>query len=197
MLDVRVFHRTSQDSLPSVLSEGLRYGEEGSNSQDDRVRVANEFLNAACPGELKGEGVDRRACIYCYLGVGDDLIFDVESGRVLEQQRWDVGAGNAKLRLRVEPATAFVSDLDAFDALLDRMEARAEEDELATLAAEYWQRLVCLDDVRAHYRLEDEALVAAGTAPSGLPRRLERVEVLVTVHVAKSQIQQLRPRASV
>jgi hypothetical protein len=90
-----------------------------------------------------------------------------------------------------EPETAFVSDLDAFDALLDRMEVRAGEDELATLAAEYWQRLVRLDDVRAHYRLEDEALVAAGTAPSGLPRRLERVEVLVTVHVAKSQIQQL------
>jgi hypothetical protein len=45
--------------------------------------------------------------------------------------------------------------------------------------------------VRVHYRLEDEVLLAAGTAPSGLPRWLERVEVLVTVEVAKSQIQQL------
>lgn len=191
MLDVRVFHKTSRDSLPSVLSDGLRCGEQGSHSQDDRVRAANEFLNGACPSELKSEGVDRKGCIYCYLGFGDDKVFDVESGRVVDLERWDVGADNAKLRLLIDPEIAFVSDLDAYDALLDRMEERAGEDVLAALAGEYWQRLVRLTDVSVHYRLEDEALVAATTAPAGLPRRLERVEVLVTTDVARDEIQQL------
>jgi hypothetical protein len=191
MLDVQVFHKTSRDSVSSVMSEGLRYGKEGSNGKDDRVRAANEFLNARCPTELKDEGVDRVECIYCYLGVGDGNVFDVESGRVLDHERWDLGPDNVKLRLLVDPENAFVSDLDAYDTLLDRMEERAGEDVLAALAREYWQRLVRLADVRAHYRLEGDALVPASTAPPGLPGRLERVEVLVTTDVAWGEIEQL------
>lgn len=190
MLDVHVFHKTSRDSLPSIMSDGLRYGEQGRHSQDGRVRATNELLNGVCPSELKGEGVDRMGCIYGYLGV-DDKVFDVESGRLVDQERWDVGADNAKLRLLIDPETAFVSDLDAYDALLERLEDRAGEDVLATLAGEYWQRLVRLAEVRDHYRLEDEALVAATAWPSGLPRRLERVEVLITADVATDRIQQL------
>ena len=103
MLGVHVFHKASKHSLPSILTTGLRYGEQSSHSQDDRVRTTNEFLNAACPGELKSKGVDRNGCIYCYLGVEDARIFDVESGHVADQEWWDVGADNAKLRLLINP----------------------------------------------------------------------------------------------
>jgi hypothetical protein len=47
--------------------------------------------------------------LYCYLGVGDDKIFDV----------------------------GFLSDLDAYDTLLNRMEERAGESVLTALAREY------------------------------------------------------------
>jgi hypothetical protein len=65
------------------------------------------------------------------------------------------------------------------------------EDVLEGLAREYWRRVVRLADVRAHYRLEGDALVSASTAPPGLPRRLERVEVLVTTDVPCGEIRQL------
>lgn len=188
MLDVHVLHRTSTDTLPSIFDNGLRYGEHGSHSQDERVRRTNEFLNAACPEDLKGQGVDRKDSLYCYLGVGENKVFDVASGRVVDLERWDVGAGNAKLGLLIDPDTTFVSDLDAYDALLERLDEQVSERALAGLAREYWHRLVCLSDVQAHYRLEDEALVAVSTSPPGLPRRLERVEVLVTADVAPQDI---------
>lgn len=84
-----------------------------------------------------------------------------------------------------------MSDLDAYDALLDRMDEHVTEDDLATLARQYWQRLIRLSDVGTHYRLEDEALVAVSPPPPGSPRRLERVEVLVTADVARDDIQQV------
>ncbi|WP_219420111.1 hypothetical protein [Pseudonocardia nigra] len=115
----------------------------------------------------------------------------MDSGRVIDQERWDVGADNAKLRLVIDPETTFVSDLDAYDVLLKRMEEQAGEDVLATLAWEYWQRMIRLSDVRAHYRLEDEALVTVSAPSHGSPRRLKRVEVLVTADVATDDIQQV------
>jgi hypothetical protein len=79
VLEAGIYHKTSVESLPSVLAEGLEYGRQGRHSREDRVPQTNELLNRARPDELRAKGLDRHKCTYCYLAV-DRWIFDVDSG---------------------------------------------------------------------------------------------------------------------
>ena len=186
MLDAEIYHKAAKDSLQSILAEGLRYGRQGRHSREDRVAQANDHLTALCPDQLRSNGVDRNGCIYCYLAV-DGRIFDVESGVLVDAERWRVEEGMAKLRLTVDPKTAYVSDLDAFDEVAERI-GEAPESTLHKLAERYWQRLVHLPDLCTHYRMDGHTLVRSEQAPTALPSRLERVEVLLTVDVPAKDV---------
>jgi hypothetical protein len=181
VLGAGLYHKTGADSLAPVLAEGLKCGEQGRHSREERVPQTNELLNRTCPEHLRRRGLDRHRCAYCYLAV-DGRIFDVDSGRLLRERDWRVGEGMVKLRLAVDPAIAYVSDLEAYDELAARLD-EAPERTLRKLAQRYWERIVPLPDLCAHYRLQDHTLVRASGAPARLPGRLERVEVLLTADV--------------
>jgi hypothetical protein len=174
MLDARVFHKTGTDSVASILQDGLRCGKQGRHSLEDHARRANEVLDELRPGALRRRGVDRHRCAYGYLWI-DGRIADVDSGRFVAQDEWDVGDGYTTLQLVVDPDTAFISDLEAYDVLAKHIDAG--EDDVRALAARYWERLVALPDLCAHYRLADD-----------LPARLERIEVLITADVPSADI---------
>jgi hypothetical protein len=54
------------------------------------------------------------------------MILDVESGQVIPQEQWQVGEEHVKLRLVVDPGAAFISDLDLYDQLADRIDGRLQ-----------------------------------------------------------------------
>jgi hypothetical protein len=186
LLEARIYHKAHEDSLDSILTEGLRYGRHGHGDPDDPVEKANALLTRLCPEEMRRTGLDRNACTYCYLAV-DGRIVDVESGHLVDEDDFQVGDGEALLRVRVAPDKAYVSDLDAFDELAARMD-EAPEGTLRKLAGQYWRRVVPLPDLCAHYRLEGDAIARSDDAPAALPSRLERVEVLLTVDVPPDDI---------
>jgi hypothetical protein len=186
MLEAGIYHKASEASLASILAEGLKYGRQGRHSQEGRVPRVNEFLTKSCPYELRKAGLDRHKCTYGYLAV-DRWIFDVDSGRLIEEKDWHVEQGMVKLQLSVVPQIAFVSDLDAYDELTERL-GEAPQSTLKKLAQQYWQRIVALPDLCAHYRLEDHALVRQADGPPSLPSRLARVEVLLTADVPAEEI---------
>lgn len=190
MLEAAVFHKASTGSVDSILAEGLRYGRRGSGHDEPRVRRTNDALDALRPDHLRRQGLDRNACTYCYLVV-DGQVFDVESGRLISERDWltRVGAagGTVTLRLDVDPAIGYVSDLEAYDELATRIDD-ASDRTAHKLAQRYWDRIVPLPELCRRYELADHALVRVAEAPAGLPARLERVEVLLTADVPPDRI---------
>lgn len=190
MLDASIYHKASADSVGSILTDGLRCSRRGSGHDDPRVRQTNDLLDALRPDRLRAHGVDRNACTYCYLTV-DDLVFDVDSGLLVPEPDWlaEVGnaGGSAALRLTADPDIAYVSDLEAYDELAERI-GDAPQSTVQKLARRYWERIVALPDLCRYYERTDHALVRHPDAPVRLPSRLERVEVLLTADVPADRI---------
>jgi hypothetical protein len=179
-----IYHKTSRDSVPSILADGLK---PGAAVGDEATQAANAYLDARCSRRFAAGQVRRTGSIYCYLCV-DGNVFDVDSGRLVDRRRWSIGEDEVTLLVRRTPEPTFVSDLDAFDALRARLDDGAPDDELRTLARRYWDRLVPLAELARDYRLVRESLVRLPTAPPGPPARLERAELLVAAEIAPEHI---------
>ena len=190
MLQAGIYHKASGRSLSSILSDGLRYGHHVECGRQDRIQQINEYLTALCPDRLRSVDLDRNASIYCYLSV-DHHIFDVDTGLLIDESGWQVDQGMVRLQLTVDPQNVFVSDLEAFDELAG-LAADTPESVAYQLAQQYWQHIVPLPDLCAHYRLEEHALVRRAEGPPRLPSRLERVEVLVTADISGGDVRLMR-----
>ncbi|TQM46208.1 hypothetical protein FB388_3615 [Pseudonocardia cypriaca] len=185
-----IYHKASAESVDSIFTDGLRCSRRGPGHDEPRVRRTNDVLDDLRPDHLRLQGLDRNACTYCYLVV-DGLVFDVESGRLVPERDWLTRVGGASgavaLRLAVDPAVGYVSDLEVYDELAARIDD-ASDRTVHKLAQRYWERVVALPDLCRHYRRSHHALVRRAEAPAGLPSRLERVEVLLTADVPPDRI---------
>jgi hypothetical protein len=175
MMTVRVYHKTSNDSLASIQQEGLHYGATGTNNQEPHARKTNETLDRLRPKHLVRQNVSRDNCLYCYLLIGDRLL-DVDSGQTVPLTQWDPGEDKAGLLLEIDPSIAYVSDLEAYDRLADALERQAPNDKIENLAAQYWQRLLPLSEALERYRLDSNR------------GRYGRVEVMLTASVPPENI---------
>lgn len=187
MLDAEIYHKTSRDSVPSILSNGLKCTVQGGHGQEESARRTNTLLNELRPEALRVSGVDRNLCTYGYLAVGG-RVFDVDTGRLVPLDEWDVGDGQAKLRVDAEPAAAFVSDLEAYDEVATRIRYDGDDETVRKFARRYWQRLVGFTDLCTYYRLAGHTLIASPELGPRFPSRLERVEVLLTTDVPGSHV---------
>lgn len=186
MNNTPVYHEASEDSVESILQEGLKRGAQGEGSQEEHAQKTNDALNRRRPEEYTSAGIDRQACLYGFLLL-DDKIIDANDGRQLDPEEWQPQEGKSGLRLIVDPGAAYVSDLDAYDRLAEAVE-QGRDEELDELADHYWQRLLRLDDVLENFTLGMEGRGIAGRNSND---RYSRVEVLLTDDVPPENIERL------
>jgi hypothetical protein len=189
-LDLQVYYKAATDAVPAILDQGLAPDGSGAQRQDPLVRRTDAFLDDRCPPALAFRGLDRRRCVYCCLGV-EGMVHDVETGGLVRPDQWDVGPDHTVLRLRVDPATAWIGDLDLYDRLAAHVRGTRHVTRPVELATRYWRRLVDLPTLATHFRPVGTALIC-DRARLGLPARLDRVEVLVTAAVPAERIDRVR-----
>jgi hypothetical protein len=176
-------HAAPASTLEHMLATGLAYGSSGRSSQESHAQKTNALLDALRPTYAVQASLSRQDCLYAYLAL-DGSLLDVEAGKAVPLSEWRPAADDAAaVLLDADPTQAWVSDLDAYDALATAIEQDAPIATLHELADRYWQRLVRLDTILEHYTLRGTTLAQKETAPGNMPRRFNRAEVLLTASI--------------
>jgi hypothetical protein len=159
-----LYHLVPADQLSSVLAHGLRQGTRGSKGNDSRIIHTDHLLNDLRPPRLTAAGLSRSGNIYAYLPAADYLI-DIADGAAKPPPALIGLEGHRLLRLEVDPAYCFVSDLDTFDAVLQAQQAAATN--LRSLAAAYWHKLTPLPEYRSQFR-RPEVMITRDVSPQAV-----------------------------
>ncbi len=185
MQRTQVYHGAKTDGLDSILSEGLKCEAKASGTQEDFVQKTDEILLRHRPAEF--ERVDRQRALYAYLFLESSII-DTEDGRQLAPDEWRVEEGRSRLRLTINPESAYMSDLEAYDKLAAAVR-EGRDDEYEELARAYWEHLAPLDRALADFTLDPSGFGVAGRNSN---ERYRRVEVILTADIAPDRIEALR-----
>lgn len=160
-----LYHELSPDALVSALREGLRRTSRGEKGQDDAIKKTDAYLDQHCPAPLRAKGVSRDDNIYAYLGTEDTLI-DIRDGRTVPlTDRPD--PTSKLLRLSVDPAHCYVSDLERYDAVKRAIDQHSDT-QLAALATEYWQHITPLASYGPGSIRRPEIMITCDLAPHAL-----------------------------
>jgi hypothetical protein len=164
-MQVVIYHEVRPESLDKILRDGLKRSDKGEKS-DSVVQRADECLDDRMPDELVARGLSRGEVVYGYLSEGDKLI-DIRNGDAVEVHQFSAERDLALLRITVDSAKCFVSDLDAYDAVKICTESSADDSLLARLAERYWARIVPLDEYDGSYR-RPEVMVTSDVNPQDI-----------------------------
>ncbi|HUS26730.1 MAG TPA: hypothetical protein VMY99_05280 [Nevskiaceae bacterium] len=182
-----LFHTLSPESVKAVLRDGLRYGSQGALSQDEDIAKANDYLDSVRPARVSALGLSRNKCLYMYLAM-NGMVHDISHGKVLPMRQWTAAERRVVLAVEVNAAVAYLSDLEAYDALARALAAPAPQATCRRLAALYWRTVLPMPEVVQYYLLQEDGLVLRQNAPGHLPPSFARVEVMVTQNVAAQAI---------
>lgn len=165
-----VYHEVNPSSLESVLRNGLKRTSRGEKGDDPTIAKTDKLLDQSRPEHLGRAGVSRDGNLYGYITDGDAVI-DITDGKMQSIKEFIQSGGQAALRIMVDPERCYVSDLDAYDAVVHAVTHNADDEQLAELAKKYWDAVTPLKDFRI------------GT--------VRRPEVMITYDVAASKIKVL------
>lgn len=138
-----VFHQVDPSTLSAVLTHGLKRFSRGEKGADGLIMKTDAFLDERCPKIVKEQGVSRDNNIYAYL-TDKESIIDITDGSQIPIKTFIAQSTQAVLRLDINPARCFVSDLDTYDALKAALEARGDPSKAEQLAESYWNKLTPL-----------------------------------------------------
>lgn len=162
-----VYHEVDPSTVPAVLSEGVKRHTAGPKT-DELIRITDAYLDELVPPRLAAEGVNRRAVIYAYIAV-DDNIIDITHGETIPLTMFIARSDLAVLSLEVDPQRCYVSDLDAYDTLKNALESRDEPVAgLERLAAEYWSHLTPLANFSLDMIARPEVMLTYDVPPGAV-----------------------------
>jgi len=146
-MQVVIYHEVRPESLDKIMQNGIDRGDQGEKS-DSVVQRTDECLEDRLPDDLRDRGLSRRKVVHGYLSSGDKLV-DIRDGQEVEVDHFSSQRDQVLLRITVDSANCFVSDLDAYDAVKMCVESDADDTILARLAERYWARVLPLDEYEA------------------------------------------------
>jgi hypothetical protein len=168
-----IYHEVLPESLDTVLQEGIKRSDQGEKS-DSVVQRTDECLEQRLPDDLRDRGLSRRHVVYGFLSSGNKLV-DIRDGQEVEVGQFSSQREQVLLRITVDSANCFASDLDAYDAVKMCVASDADDVLLTRLAERYWAHVIPLDEYEAG--------------------RYRRPEVMVTSDVDANQIAVVTPDA--
>ncbi len=140
-----VLHEVAPQSVPSILSSGVKCMPRGEKGDDPSIAATDHLLDSYRPPYLVEQGVKREGNIYGYL-VQDTDVVDITDGSFIPIDEFIRRSERAVLQLRINSSRCYVSNLDLFDRLMTAIQNNAAADELKVMAQHYWQSLVTLSD---------------------------------------------------
>ena len=161
-----LYHEIPGDTRESILRDGLKRTSRGDKGDDAAIQQADKYLDDRRPAALRENNVSRDDNIYAYLG-DDRSLVDIRSGDVVPLNRHP-DPDSSLLRLSVDPALCYVSDLDRYDALKQALEAGSADDLLEAQAAAYWDALIPLASYQSGSIRRPEVMITRDIAPEDI-----------------------------
>jgi hypothetical protein len=158
-MQVVIYHEVLPESLDDVLQNGIKRSDQGEKS-DSVVQRTDECLEQRLPDALRDSGLSRREVVYGYLSSGDKLV-DISDGQEVEVGEFSSQRDQVLLRITVDSADCFASDLDAYDAVKMCVASDADDALLTRLAERYWARVIPLEEYEAGQYRRPEVMVTS------------------------------------
>lgn len=162
---MKAYHEIHPESLDSALAEGLKRTSRGSKGDNEAIIKTDRLLDSLRPQQLTAQGISRDDNLYSYVGI-DDFVIDIVDGTHVPIDDFVDRAKLRVLELDIDPARSFVSNLDAYDALKDAIETRANRASLERLANDYWSSITKLTDFLPHTISRPEIMVPYDVPPN-------------------------------
>jgi hypothetical protein len=137
------YHEIKSSSLSEVLENGLKCTSRGEKGDDQHIIKTDTLLDKYCPNSLRTAGVSRDNNLYAYTAV-NGKIANITDGTRVDIHDFVKNSHQTVLKLTIDPRRCFVSDLDAYDKVVDAMKGHKSAESLKRLANEYWSRLIPL-----------------------------------------------------
>ncbi len=153
------------------------------------VEHLNSLLDELIPPALQAKKLSRQNCLYMYAGFGE-LVMDIKTGKLTPWHDWDAGDDFIKLRVELDPATSYISDLDAYDELKRALKRGAPDEMLEELASSYWCRVIPLPDFLRCYEQNKGGILYLHPEPA-VPSDYRRIEIMVAEDIPATHIQVL------
>ena len=163
---VVIYHEIRPESLDQVLTEGIKRSDKGEKT-DSVVQRADECLEARIPQHLVAQGLSRQDVVYGYMSTGAKLI-DIRNGEAIDVDRFSADRELVLLRITVDPAKCYVSDLDAYDAVKMCVKSGADDTMVSRLCERYWTRVVPLAEYRDSVYRRPEIMVVSDIEPEDI-----------------------------
>jgi hypothetical protein len=160
------YHEVRPESLNQVLRDGIKRNDQGEKS-DSVVQRTDECLEARIPDDLRAHGLSRREVVYAYMSAGSQLI-DIRNGDAVDANRFSAERDLVLLRITVDSAKCFVSDLDAYDAVKECIEAGVDDSSLPGLCERYWKRVRPLTEYQPGQYRRPEIMVVSDIKPEDI-----------------------------
>ena len=164
-----IYHEINSETIDSIFKNGLKRTSRGDKGSDGFIVKTDYFLDAHIPQRLRSAGISRDNNIYGYLG-SDDSIIDIKDGSLTPVSKKKSDQTVIILKLDVDPARCWVSDLDLYDELKNLFKNNAPKEFLLTQAEKYWQRLVPLHQYTPESIRRPEIMITYDIEPLNIQR---------------------------
>ena len=164
------YHEIKSSSLSEVLENGLKCTSRGEKGDDHDIIQTDTLLDKYRPDSLRTAGVSRDNNLYAYTAVNGKIV-NITDGTHVDIHDFVKKSRQTVLKLATDPRRCFVSDLDAYDRVIDAIKSHKSAESLKMLANEYWSRLTPL--------------------PKYKPSSMTRPEIMITYDIDPEDIEQL------
>jgi hypothetical protein len=158
-----LYHEVSNDAIQSILREGLKRNDRGEKGDDQDIIETDEYLDATQPLSLKKTGLSRSNNIYAFIGEHGSII-DIKDGSVRSLKDYMSDRDSVLLKLTVDPAYCYVSDLDKYDAVKS---SYTNNDKLRAYdyAHDYWNSVIPLAAFKPNTIRRPEVMIVKDLPP--------------------------------
>lgn len=157
-----LYHEVAKDSVEKILADGLKRTSRGEKGDKTDIIQTDTYLDDHRPVAVRKRGVSRDDNLYAFVGTEDSLI-DITNGATVSLADYPK-EGSALLRITVDEAACYVSDLDRYDAVKAAI-ANHETATLAELTDEYWASLTPLRSFEIGDILRPEVMITTDVPP--------------------------------
>ncbi|MHC9291511.1 hypothetical protein ACRCUN_03545 [Mycobacterium sp. LTG2003] len=161
-----LYHEVEPETLDDVERNGLKRNDDGEKS-DPETKTADAYLDAHRPAAAVRAQLSRQGVVYGFLAAGNRIV-DISTGADVDVATFDRDRPQILLRITVDPARCFVSDLDRYDRVQRALESGDADDECRRLACDYWQQVVALLDYEPGSIRRPEAMVVCDIEPADI-----------------------------
>ena len=164
---MHVLHQADPRCTKTIIAGGLKRTSRGEKGNDKAIIKTDHYLDSVRPESHKEQDISRDDNLYAYVCT-DTIVIDITDGTHRQKDLFIQESEPTLFQLAVDPARAYVSDLDTYDSLKAAIERDEPESMLEPLAYAYWDSVIRLDRFTLYDIPRPEVMITYDIPPSDI-----------------------------